>query len=439
MAKDDVGAMPERMRVLLVGNGGREHALAEAIAKSPRCEKLWAANPGNPGIDALAEPVNVPANTREIYRLRQFCDANRVDFVVIGPEDPLADGWADELARSDKGVRRIVFGPTKKAAQIEADKAFSKQLMRGASIPTAEGRVFQDPERAKAFLESRDELYVVKAAGLAKGKGVIVPETPEEALRAVDDMMTRRVFGEAGRTIVIEEKLSGVEASVLALTDGKSVLVLPPCQDHKRLRDGDKGPNTGGMGAFCPTSSLDGATMATVEREILVPMLDALRREEIDFRGVLYAGLMLTHAGPRVLEFNARFGDPECQPLLARLESDLLELLWLTAAGRLDEADVRFRDEAAVTVVMASENYPEKPKTGDEITGLEEASRLEGVRVHLAGATERGGAIVTSGGRVLGVTGLGKTMAEARDRAYAGVDRIRFRGMQVRRDIAAGL
>ncbi|MEQ8770727.1 MAG: phosphoribosylamine--glycine ligase [Phycisphaerales bacterium] len=428
---------PSPVNVLLIGGGGREHALARAISKSPKLGTLHVTHASNPGLAELGTAVDVPVSAKEIYRLRQYADANDIGLVVIGPEDPLAEGFADALATRLDGKPRAVFGPTKAAARLEADKAFSKHLMRAASIPTAEGRTFANPDAAIEFLSTRDELYVVKAAGLAKGKGVIVPDTPEQAVEAARSMMVDRAFGDAGSRIVVEERLNGAEVSVLALCDGRHILTLPPCQDHKRLRDNDAGPNTGGMGAFCPSRTLDEDTLEAIERDVLVPIIDALRREDIEYRGVLYAGLMLTPGGPKVLEFNVRFGDPECQPLMARLESDAIDLLLATASGTLDQIDVRFSDTHAVTVVLASAGYPESPRTGDEITGVEDAASMQGVSVDLAGVRSERGALVTAGGRVLAVTALGDSLSAARDLAYEAAGKIRFDGMQLRRDIAA--
>jgi len=423
----------EPTNVLLVGGGGREHALATALTRSPAMGDLWLATPGNAGLASLGRPIDFVASRREIYRLVQFCDHKRIGLVVIGPEDPLAEGWADAL----RAPHRRVFGPGADGARLEADKAWAKQLMRGAAIPTAEGRAFSDPEAAIAFLESRDEPQVIKAAGLAKGKGVVVPESLDEARVAIDRIMRRRVFGEAGRTVVIEERLKGREVSVLALVDGRSIHVLPPCQDHKRLLDGDAGPNTGGMGAFCPAEEIEDDLMARVERQILVPTVDALRREGIDFCGVLYAGLMLTPGGPKVLEFNTRFGDPECQPLMSRFRGDLLRTLIAACDRRLDEVDLEWDPRPSVCVVLASEGYPESPRTGVPIEGMDDAGQVEGVTVYHAGTkVDERGRVVTAGGRVLGVTALGETLAEARERAYEACRRIRFEGMVYRRDIA---
>ncbi|TVQ60576.1 MAG: phosphoribosylamine--glycine ligase [Phycisphaerales bacterium] len=467
-----------RTNVLLIGGGGREHAIASRLVRSPALGTLFVTHPENPGLAALGQPVSVPVNAREIYRLQQFCDRHNVGLVVIGPEDPLAEGFADAL-RTDT---RLIFGPNKDGARLEADKAWCKQLLRGASVPQADGRAFTDAEQAKRYLETRviedetlveffekaarypdpadrrkwidrelgrspeiqaayaaarSDLPVIKATGLARGKGVVVPATLGEAITAIERIMTRREFGDAGRTVVIEERLTGAEVSVLAITDGRTIATLPVCQDHKRLREGGQGPNTGGMGAFTPSTLLDDTQLESIEREIIVPTVDALRREGIDYRGVLYAGLMLTPAGPKVLEFNCRFGDPECQPLMARFEGDLLELFKKTASRKLDEAEFGFSAEASCCVVLAAEGYPEKPRSGDAISGLEQAGALPGVEVFHAGTKVVNGEVVTAGGRVLGVTGTGATIEDARERAYAGVAKISFRGMQHRKDIGA--
>lgn len=473
------GPLPAKINVLLMGSGGREHAMAMKLARSARLGVLYATGTENPGIHAVAKPVDVPVNIREAYRLQQFIEKNDIGLVVIGPEEPLAEGFADKLASK----QTMVFGPTAEGARLEADKAWCKQIMRSAAIPTAEARAFTDAAAARKYIESRvmddpilgklfgeaDEyndaeqrakfieqqcnkskevhaavhaarpgLPVIKASGLAKGKGVVVPGTLSEALNAIERIMVRREFGDAGRTVVIEQRLEGTEVSVLAITDGTNILVLPPAKDHKRLGDGDTGPNTGGMGVYCPSSDLDDKTMAIVERDVLVPVLDALRREGIEFRGVLYAGIMLTHAGPRVLEFNCRFGDPECQPMLSRLKSDFLDLCLHACRGTLDQAQVEWDTRAACCVVLASQGYPEKPKVGVPITGLDAANLMRDVTVFHA-ATKRGpdGRIVTNGGRVLGVNALGATLAEARAKAYAAVDAIQFEGKTFRRDIGA--
>lgn len=445
--------MSDTINVLIIGGGGREHALAVKLRQSKRLGELWITHPENAGLARLGKPVDVPVSIREIYRLQQFCEKNSVGLVIIGPEDPLAEGYADKLAAPG----RLVFGPTAEAARLESDKAWAKQLMKSSSIPTADARIFTDARAAKDYLASRehppalegkaqklagkagaDLPPVIKAAGLAKGKGVIVPATFKEANEAIDRIMVAKEFGEAGSRIVIEERLEGPEVSVLAIVDGHNILVLPPCQDHKRLLDGDKGPNTGGMGAYCPAPVIDDATLAIVERDVLVATLDALRREGIEYKGVLYAGVMLTPAGPKVLEFNCRFGDPECQPLMARLKSDIIDLLCAACTGTLDRVDVEWDTRPACCVVMAARGYPDAPKKGAVIEGLDEAEKLADVQVTIAGATRnRDGAVVVSGGRVLSVTALGDTIAEARTRAYQACEKIRFEGAQMRRDIAA--
>jgi phosphoribosylamine--glycine ligase len=436
---------PGPVNVLLIGGNGREHALAWKLKKSSRLGQLWVTNPENPGLAALGKAVDVPVDYANPHRLRMFCDHNNIGLVVVGPEDPLALGIADALTSSTDGREnvRLVFGPTREAARLEWDKAWCKQMMRAAALPMGEGRAFTDPEGAKAYLQSRETAQVVKASGLAKGKGVIVPGSLAEALDAVDRIMVKKEFGDAGATVVIEEKLTGPEASVLALVDGRTIYVLEPCQDHKRVGDGDTGPNTGGMGAFCPGGITDGNLLDRVQREILVPMVDCLKRDGIEFRGVLYAGLMLTHAGPKVLEFNTRFGDPECQALMVRLQGDLLEIMLATATRRLHEVDIGWTPPppgASCCVVLASKGYPDKPDpqgTGKEITGLDEAGQTPGVVIFHAGTRREGGKIVTAGGRVLGVTGVGQSLHEARERAYAAAAKIRFEGKVMRTDIGA--
>lgn len=424
--------MPDKTNVLLIGGGGREHAIAWKLSQSPLLGDLWTTHPENPGLAQFCKPVDVPVHIREIYRLVQFCEKKNIGLVVVGPEDPLAEGYADKLAAPG----RLVFGPNREGAQIEADKAWSKHLMRSASVPTAEARIFTDASAAKAYVESREHPPVIKAAGLAKGKGVIVPGTIEEAVAAVHSIMIAKAFGDAGRQVLVEERLEGPEVSVLCIVDGSSILVLPPAQDHKRLLDDDKGPNTGGMGAFCPSTLISAELMTKIEREILVPTVDALKRDGITYRGVLYAGLMLTPGGPKVLEYNCRFGDPECQPLMMKLKSDLVELMLATCRGQLDTVDVEWSDDATCCVVLAAGGYPDKPRSGDVIEGLSAAADLPGVQVFHAGTKRNAaGKVVTAGGRVLGVTASGASLSEARARAYAAVDQISFPGMQVRRDI----
>lgn len=420
------------VNVLLIGGGGREHALARRLAQSPHLGALYLTHPENPGLAALGKPVDVPVSIREIYRLVQFCEKKDIRLAVIGPEDPLAEGYADKLR--DAGL--LVFGPNQDGARLESDKAWAKQLMRGASIPTGEGRAFTNPEAAIAYIETREQPPVVKASGLAKGKGVVVPATKEEAIAAVQNIMVARAFGSAGATVVLEEKLSGPEVSLLAIVDGRNILVLPAAQDHKRLGDNDTGPNTGGMGAFCPSPLVDDVLLARIEREILVPAVDALRREGIDFRGVLFAGLMLTHAGPKVLEFNCRFGDPECEAILARFHGDLLQVMIATCEGKLDQVDATWDDSHSCCVVLAAPGYPDKPVAGLDIAGVEKAEAMADVFVDYAGVKrDPHGTLVTAGGRVLAVTGVGPTLEAARAKAYAACDLIQFQGKIMRRDI----
>ncbi len=424
----------EPVNVLLVGGGGREHALAWKLRQSPRLGQLFITNPENPGLAALGRPVDVPMDLRAPFQFQRFCDKNNVGLVVIGPEEPLAAGLADILAAPG----RAIFGPTATAARLESDKAWAKQLMRAASVPMADGRTFTDPGAAKMYIETREEPPVVKASGLAKGKGVIVPQTMAEAMAAIDRIMVKKEFGDAGKSVVVEERLEGHEASVLALVDGRTIYVLEACQDHKRLGENDTGPNTGGMGVYCPGGITDDATLTQVQAEVLVPTLDALRREGIDFRGVLYAGLMITPGGPKVLEFNTRFGDPECQALMARFNSDLVDVLLATATRRLEEVDINWNPAASCCVVIAAQGYPEKPKKNVPITGVDAAAAVEGVQVFHAGTRlDPSGTLVTAGGRVLNVVGTGDTIAEARRRAYEAAEKIHFPGMIIRRDIAA--
>lgn len=432
------------MNVLLIGSGGREHALAWKLRQSPRLGELWSNGSENPGLAELARaiPKDIPINPKDPFQLRQFVAQNHIGLVVIGPEEPLCAGLTDALTSgglaggAGGGVVPAVFGPLRAGAALEGDKAFAKEVMRGAAIPTAEARVFSDFNAAMAFLQSRNEPYVIKASGLAKGKGVFVPATQAEGYDALTRIMVKREFGDAGNTVVIEERLKGREVSVFALIDGHSIYVLEPCQDHKRLGDGATGPNTGGMGALCPTRAIDDRMMTRIEQEILIPTVDTLKRDDIDFRGVIYAGLMLTPAGPKVLEYNVRFGDPECQALMARMEADLLTVLHSTASGRLSECDLSWKPGVSVCVVLAAAGYPEKPRGGDVITGLEDASRVDGVQVFHSGTRRNEkGEIVTAGGRVLSVTAVGGDLAEARLRAYRAAEMIRFSGKTYRTDI----
>jgi phosphoribosylamine--glycine ligase len=419
------------MKILIVGNGGREHALAWKIAQSPRVDRVFVA-PGNAGTAQDAENVDIPAG--DVSRLVEFARQNEVDLTVIGPEAPLAAGIVDAL--QDAGLR--AFGPSREAAELEGSKVFCKNLLRHADVPTADFRTFQDAKAAVTYLKQRDDApVVVKADGLASGKGVIVCQNRDQALQAVERIASKKEFGEAGNQLVIEERLQGEEASVLAFTDGHTLITLPPCQDHKPAFDGDMGPNTGGMGAYCPTPVVTDELLAKVEEKILVPTVHQMKRSRRPFRGVLYAGLMVTSQGLKVLEYNVRFGDPECQPLLMRLKSDLVDLLEATVDGRLEEvASPEWDPRPAVCVVMASEGYPGNYEPGQPIRGLEEAAKLPDVKVFHAGTATSDGQVVTNGGRVLGVTALGTSISGAKLQAYTAVKCIRFSGAWCRKDIS---
>lgn len=424
------------MKVLIVGSGGREHALAWKIASSPRVSQVFVA-PGNAG--TALEATNVPIPATDKPALVKFAQANQIDLVVVGPEGPLVIGLVDDLQAA--GI--LAFGPTAAAAELEGSKVFCKNLLYTANIPTAAYQTFRRAEDAQRYIK---ELYpeadapcpvVVKADGLAAGKGVIVCSNRREALDAIDRIAGKREFGDAGKSLVIEERLIGQEASVLAITDGSTILTLPAAQDHKPAYDGDLGPNTGGMGAYCPTPLVDEQMMARIEAEVLVPIVHAMKRARRPFRGVLYAGLMLTSAGPKVLEFNTRFGDPECQPLLMRLESDLVDILEAVAKGRLDQIEPpKWNPQPSICVVMASEGYPGDYQKGHAISGLERAAQVEGVKVFHAGTQLRDGQVVTDGGRVLGVTAMGDSISIAKLRAYQAVKEIRWHGAWCRKDIS---
>jgi phosphoribosylamine--glycine ligase len=417
------------MNVLLIGGGGREHAIAWKLAQSKDLTKLYIA-PGNPGTAQCGS--NVPIGSDDIDKLLEFARENDVALAVVGPEDPLAAGLVDKFESA--GIK--AFGPSGKAAKLEADKAFAKQLMRSSCVSTAEGRTFDRFNDAKAYIASRDEAVVIKAAGLAKGKGVFVCEEPSDGILAAEKVMCDKIFGPAGDKIIVEDKLLGEEASILAFVDGRNIYVMESSQDHKPIGDGDAGPNTGGMGAYSPAPVVTEELMNQITREVLVPVVDGMNRNGTPYKGVLYAGLMITGGGPRVLEFNVRFGDPETQPILMRLKSDLLEVLLAVCDGTLDQVCLEWDPRPAVCVVMASGGYPGDYQKGKKITGLEEAAQLEDVIVFHAGTTEQDGDILTSGGRVLGVTALGRTIADAKTRAYQAVDMIKFDGAYCRRDIA---
>jgi phosphoribosylamine--glycine ligase len=420
------------MKVLVIGKGGREHALVWKLAQSPRAERVLCA-PGNAG--TAADGANVPIEVNEIDKLVRFAAREGVGLTVVGPEEPLALGVVDAFQKA--GLR--VFGPTKAAAQLEVSKVFAKALMRHADVPTAEFRVFDHPDPAREYIENRLYPLVVKADGLAAGKGVLVCSTKEEALAAVQRIMVREEFGrEAGRRVVIEKRLAGEELSILALVAGRTIVRLPATQDHKAAFDNDEGPNTGGMGAYCP-AAFPPELLERIDREALAPTVHAMKRRRTPFRGVLYAGMMATPQGPRALEFNCRFGDPETQPLLMRLRTDLLDVLEAAVDERLDQLPdgLEWDPRPAVCVVLASKGYPGKYERGLVIKGLGAAAELPDVKVFHAGTRRDGDRVLTDGGRVLGVTALGDTLADARRRAYEAVSRIQFPGAFYRCDIAA--
>jgi phosphoribosylamine--glycine ligase len=417
------------MDVLLIGSGGREHAIAWKLRQSKGLGTLYIA-PGNAGTAQCGQ--NVPIKDSDVPALVAFAREKRVGLVVVGPEDPLAAGVVDALEAA--GIK--AFGPSKAAAQLEADKAFAKQMMRSCSVSTAEARVFDRFSDAKAYIASRDEPVVVKAAGLAKGKGVIVCDDPADAILAAEKIMVDKVFGSAGDRVIVEDKLLGEEASILAFVDGRNIYLMESSQDHKPVGDGDTGPNTGGMGAYSPAPIISDDMMNRISREILVPIVDAMNRNETPYKGVLYAGVMVTSGGPRVLEFNARFGDPETQPVLMRLTSDLLEVCLAVCNGTLEDIFLKWDPRPAVCVVMASSGYPGDYEKGKPIHGLNEAQSLADVMVFHAGTAQKDGDVVTSGGRVLGVTALGADVAEAKARAYEAIGHIHFEGAHYRRDIA---
>lgn len=418
------------MKVLVVGSGGREHALVWKIAQSPKVTKVFAA-PGNAGMAQLAECV--PTKAEDIAGLIAFAKTKAVDLTIVGPEGPLSRGIVDEFSKA--GLR--AFGPSGKAAEIEASKRFSKDLMKKYGIPTAAYGVFTDKAAAEAYVREQGAPIVVKADGLAAGKGVVVAETVDEALKALDLIMTDKAFGAAGDRVVIEECLKGEEASFMAFSDGKTVLPMASSQDHKRVFDADKGPNTGGMGAYSPAPVVTKKLERKVMDTIMIPTVRAMEQEGRPFRGVLYAGLMISGDEAKVLEFNARFGDPETQPIMARLDTDLIEIIEAIFAGTLAKIDIKWKPDSAVCVVMASGGYPGDYAKGKVISGLDKAAARGGVVVFHAGTALRNGAVVTDGGRVLGVTGLGPVVAAAIDNAYAGVREISFEGAHFRRDIGA--
>jgi len=417
------------MKILVIGGGGREHALAWKLARSPDAERIFCA-PGNAGTAEIAE--NVSISTSDLETLVRFAKENRIDLTVVGPDDPLAAGVVD-LFTAEK-LR--AFGPTKSAARIEASKIFAKELMRSQKIPTAEARTFSDSSEALHYCEQLEFPVVIKADGLALGKGVIVAADRVAARSAIDEMMNQGRFGDAGRRVVIEDFLRGTECSLHALVDGSNYRLLESARDHKRALEGDQGPNTGGMGAFSPANNWTKKLQSKFETEIMQPLLRGLLQEGITFRGLLYPGLIITSEGGRVLEFNCRFGDPETQALLPRMKSDLVPLLEATIDGNLSKCTIEWDTRAAVTVVLASGGYPGKYETGKTISGLNDAAKLEDVQIFHAGTKRADDEVKTAGGRILAVTALGSTLEAARARAYDAVSRIHFENCHYRRDIA---
>ncbi|MDG1512690.1 MAG: phosphoribosylamine--glycine ligase [Mariniblastus sp.] len=425
------------MKVLVVGNGGREHAIAWKISQSPRADRVFVA-PGNAGTAKDVENIEIAADN--ITELVAFAKQNQIGLTVVGPEIPLCNGIVD--AFEEAGLK--VFGPSRAAAQLEGSKVFCKNVLRAADVPTADFQEFHSAEPAERFINERysetpdDCPVVIKADGLAAGKGAIVCSTRDEALEAIDIIARQKQFGDAGNKMIIEDRLQGIEASILAITDGQTILTLPPAEDHKRAHDGDTGPNTGGMGAYCPTPSIDDKTLRWVESNVLVQTVHVMKRKRNPFRGILYAGMMMTPQGPKVLEYNVRFGDPECQPLLLRLKTDFLDLLEATVDRRLGEiGPLQWDERPSVCVVMASDGYPGKYETGKVIRGLEDAAAIEDVKVFHAGTRlDDEQNVVTNGGRVLGVTALGDSVATAKLQAYKAIKCIRWDGAWCRKDIS---
>lgn len=416
------------MKILVVGSGGREHALVWKITQSRKVKKIFAA-PGNGGIANLATLVDIRAD--DIAGLCYFAKKEKIDLTIVGSEAPLVKGIVDEF---NKNKLRI-FGADRHTAQLEGSKVFAKELMRDLNVPTADFEVFDDKNRALSYIKTRGAPVVVKADGLAAGKGVFICKTEEEAVRAVDDIMVKRIFGDSGNRIIIEECLEGEEASIIVISDGENIAPMASSQDHKRIFDDDNGPNTGGMGAYSPAPVVEGKVFGDTLDLIVYPIIRGLKDRGTPYKGVLYAGIMITPNGPHVLEFNVRFGDPETQAILPRMKGDLVELIESSIDGKLKKSDNRWDDRACVCVVAASGGYPGKYEKKKTITGLEEAESLKDVVVFHAGTKREDGSYVTSGGRVLGVTALGEGVEDAIKRSYEAVGKIRFDGMHYRRDI----
>jgi phosphoribosylamine--glycine ligase len=417
------------MKVLVVGGGGREHALVWKLKQSPKVDKIYCA-PGNAGISEIAECVDIKADN--IDELLDFVKYNWIDLTVVGPEVPLTEGIVDAFVKEN----RRIFGPDSSGARLEGSKMFSKDFMQKYGLPSAEYKIFTSYSQAEEYVRLKGAPIVIKADGLAAGKGVIVAETVNEALEALKLIMKDKAFGAAGDRVVVEQCLKGEEASFMILTDGETVVPLVTSQDHKQIFDGDKGPNTGGMGAYSPAPIVTEDLSDEIMRSIIDPLMNGLKRENINYRGVIYVGVMVCDGKPYVLEFNVRFGDPEAQPILARLDSDLFELLKATAEGKLKDVRVSWKSDTSICVVLASEGYPGPYTKGKVIEGLDAFKNDDNVVVFHAGTDLNNGEVVTSGGRVLGVTALGNSIKAAQDNVYEAVKKIRFEGMQYRKDIA---
>lgn len=416
------------MDILIVGGGGREHSLCWAISNSPKCNKLYCA-PGNAGIANIAECVNIPDN--DVSGIVTFAKENNIDLVVIGPEVPLVLGLVDALE-----VENIkAFGPNANAAKLEGSKAFMKELFKKYNIPTAAFECFTDFNRATAYIRKHNTPIVIKASGLAAGKGVIIVNTEKEAIDALDQIMNKKIFGDAGKEVVIEEFLDGEEVSFFALVDGKTAIPLISVQDHKTAYDGDKGPNTGGMGAYSPATIVTNATATRIMTTIIQPTINAMSSEGCPFKGILFAGLMIKDGEVKTLEFNVRFGDPECQVLMARLDSDIVEAIDAAVTGKLVDINLSWKEEAALVVVMATNGYPSTYQNGSEIKNLNKVSEIDGVTIFHAGTKAKNGKILANGGRVLGVTALGSDVKAAQKKAYSAVDSIDWKQGFCRRDI----
>ena len=416
------------MKILIIGGGGREHTIAWKVAQSPRVEKIYCA-PGNAGIEKIAECV--PLDVNDVSGLADFALSHNVDITIVGPELPLTIGICDEFKA--RGLK--IFGPSKDAAILESSKVFTKELLQKYNIPTAKSSAFSTSISAIQFVDILTVPIVIKADGLCAGKGVIIAETHDAAKKAISDILDNKVFGEAGNEIIIEEFLRGQEVSIFAISDGETIKVLPSAQDHKRIFDNDKGPNTGGMGAYSPAPFVSEEDIVWITDNILLPTIEGMKSEGKLYTGVLYAGLMITESGPKVLEYNVRFGDPETQVVLPRIANDLIDIIEKTIDGTLSDIEIEYKEESAVCVVMSSGGYPGSYETGKEIHGLEAAGELDAVCVFHAGTKNDNEKVVTSGGRVLGITALGKNLQEAIDKAYKACAAIHFDGMFYRKDI----